>query len=121
MIRHTARCIVVLVVAAGAVLSAADWPHWRGPNGTGTTDETGMPVTWSASENIAWKAPIAGLGVSTPIVTGNRVFVTSQLGDSRRRATISANGRLPRRLVSDGQIFIRTDDHLFAVGARSNR
>ena len=78
--------VAVLLVAAGVSLSAADWPSWRGPLGNGTTPETGLPVTWSATENIAWKAPIAGLGVSSPIVSGGRVFVTSQVGASTQRA-----------------------------------
>ena len=77
-------------------MDAADWPHWRGPNGTGATSETGLPVRWSATENVAWKAPVGGLGVSTPIVVGDRVFVTSQLGTGIRQA-----GNHPR-LVQGG-------------------
>ena len=77
-------------------MAAADWPQWRGPSGTGTTTETGLPVKWSATENVAWKAPIGGLGVSTPIVVGDRVFVTSQLGSGVRR-----EGNHPR-LVQGG-------------------
>jgi outer membrane protein assembly factor BamB len=77
-------------------MAAADWPQWRGPNGTGATGETGLPVRWSATENVAWKAPIGGLGVSTPIVVGDRVFVTSQLGTGIRQA-----GNHPR-LVQGG-------------------
>jgi outer membrane protein assembly factor BamB len=90
------RLVSALILSAGASPSAADWPSWRGPNGTGSTAETGLPVKWSATENVAWKAPIAGLGVSTPIVTGNLVVVTSQLGSSTRRS-----GNHPR-LVQGG-------------------
>jgi outer membrane protein assembly factor BamB len=93
---RAARFALLLAVGSGITVSAADWPHWRGPNGTSTTDETNLPVTWSATENVAWKAPIAGLGVSSPIVTGNLVVVTSQIGDSTRRA-----GNHPR-LVQGG-------------------
>ena len=96
MMIAAARFALLLAVGAGATLSAADWPHWRGPNGTGTTNESALPVTWSATENVAWKAPVTGLGVSSPIVTGNLVIVTSQLGDSTRRA-----GNHPR-LVQSG-------------------
>ena len=46
---------------------AADWPAWRGPAGNGTTAETELPTTWSAKENITWKAPLPGGGNSTPI------------------------------------------------------
>ena len=81
---------------AGGSAAAADWPQWRGPNGTGATSETNLPVRWSASENVVWKAPIGGLGVSTPIVSGDRVFVTSQIGSGVRR-----EGNHPR-LVQGG-------------------
>lgn len=81
-VRHLA---VVLAVSFAAGLSAADWPHWRGPSGTGVSTEKDLPVRWSATDNVAWKAPIAGLGVSTPIVVGDRVFVTSQIGSGARR------------------------------------
>lgn len=74
-----------LAVALGASIAAADWPQWRGPNATGVADEKNLPERWSASQNVAWKTPIAGLGVSTPIVTGDRVFVTSQIGAGVRR------------------------------------
>lgn len=75
-----------LVVALGVVVSAADWPQWRGPLGTGVSPEKNLPTRWSASENIAWKAPIAGVGVSSPVVAADLVFVTSQAGAGVRRA-----------------------------------
>ena len=90
------RLALILVYCTGGSMAAADWPQWRGPSGTGTTTETGLPVKWSATENVAWKAPIGGLGVSTPIVVGDRVFVTSQLGAGVRR-----EGNHPR-LVQGG-------------------
>jgi outer membrane protein assembly factor BamB len=93
---HALRISPFLVVLLVASLSAADWPHWRGPNGTGSTTEAGLPIKWSATENVAWKAPIAGLGVSTPIVTAGVVVVTSQIGSSTRRS-----GNHPR-LVQGG-------------------
>ena len=63
-----------------AAIRADDWPHWRGPDATGVSSEQTLPTRWSASENVAWKAALGGLGISTPIVSGDRVFVTSQLG-----------------------------------------
>jgi outer membrane protein assembly factor BamB len=79
------RVALMLSVVAGTTVAAEDWPHWRGPNASGTTTETGLPVRWSATENVAWKAPVAGLGVSAPIVSGDLVFVTSQVGTGVRR------------------------------------
>jgi outer membrane protein assembly factor BamB len=71
---------VALVIALGASVSAADWPQWRGPHGNGVADEKDLPLRWTATENVAWKADLAGVGVSSPIVAGNRLFVTSQIG-----------------------------------------
>ena len=78
----------VLAAAAAVTVSAqtrgADWPSWRGANG-GVSSAATLPTKWTATENIAWKAPLAGAGVSTPIVSGDRVYVTSQLGAGVRR------------------------------------
>ncbi len=63
-------------------LSADNWPQWRGPSSNGISMEKSLPTRWSATENIAWKAPIAGLGTSSPIVWGETVFVTSQIGNA---------------------------------------
>src|SRR5262245_6168477 len=75
---------VTFILIVPAVLSA-DWPQWRGPQGTGASDERNLPVTWSATENVAWRADLGGVGVSSPIVTGNLVIVTSQVGTSPSR------------------------------------
>ena len=74
------RIGIALAVAVGCTVSAADWPQWRGPNGTGVSDEKDLPLRWSATENVTWKIDLGGVGVSTPIVSGDRVFVTSQIG-----------------------------------------
>ncbi|MDX2034703.1 MAG: PQQ-binding-like beta-propeller repeat protein [Blastocatellia bacterium] len=55
----------------------ADWPQFRGPGSLGVAEEAGLPETWSETENVAWKTSIPGLGWSSPIVVGNRIFVTS--------------------------------------------
>ena len=57
-----------------------NWPQWRGPEANGVSRETGLPVRWSPSENIAWKVKLPGRGTSTPVIWGNRVFVTTQIG-----------------------------------------
>jgi len=77
--------LVLWLGLVGAAVGAADWPHWRGPAASGVSPDETLPIRWSASENVAWKAPIAGVGVSTPIVSGDRVFVTSQIGAGVRR------------------------------------
>ena len=68
-------------------LAAADWPQWRGPGSRGVAADAVLPVAWSATEHVAWRSPLAGLGTSSPIVVGDRVIVSSQAG-----ATPTARG-----------------------------
>jgi outer membrane protein assembly factor BamB len=55
---------------------ADNWPAWRGADGQGQSAEKGLPLTWSAKENVRWKTPLPDEGSSTPIVWGDRVFLT---------------------------------------------
>ena len=72
------RCgIAVLILAAAGVAFGQNWPQWRGPFFNGSTTETGLPTTWSTSENVAWVAPMPGLAAATPAIWGDRVFVSS--------------------------------------------
>lgn len=57
---------------------ARDWPRWRGPDANGVADHQNPPIRWSQTENIAWTAKLPGWGTSSPVVYGDRVFVTSQ-------------------------------------------
>jgi outer membrane protein assembly factor BamB len=54
-----------------------NWPRFRGPNGQGHSSETGLPVHWNVSSNVAWKTAIPGEGWSSPVVWGDKVFLTS--------------------------------------------
>jgi outer membrane protein assembly factor BamB len=82
--RHLSA-LLVCSVAATAALAAEDWPAWRGPASTGASAEKNLPLRWSDTENLAWRSPIRGLGVSSPVVTGDLVIVTSQIGAGIRR------------------------------------
>jgi outer membrane protein assembly factor BamB len=73
---------LLLSAATVAAGHAADWPQWRGPSGDGTSSDTGFPVRWTA-DSAAWKARLGGLGISSPVVADDRVYVTSQVGRSR--------------------------------------
>jgi outer membrane protein assembly factor BamB len=79
------RAIVLVILLSSATLSAENWPAWRGPRATGVSAETNLPERWSATENVAWQAPLRGAGVSSPVVFGDLVFVTSQEGAGMRR------------------------------------
>lgn len=79
MFRTRVAVLAASIVAASVATGAANWPQWRGPAGQGVSDESGVPLEWSASRNVAWKAPVPGQGHSQPIVWGNRVFLTADI------------------------------------------
>lgn len=71
-------CLLAGLLTASA--SARDWTQFRGPDGLGVSDETGLPVTWNESDNVAWRASLPGYGASSPITLGERVYVTCYSG-----------------------------------------
>lgn len=77
-------------VLAASTVGAENWPGWRGPGGRGITGDA-APVTWSETENIAWRTEIPGVGRSSPIIWGDRVFVTTGLGEDRSRRLLALN------------------------------
>ena len=70
---------LLLLAFALTAASAQNWPQFRGPNATGVAEGPGRPVKWDASSslNVRWKTPIPGLAHSSPVVWGNKVFVTT--------------------------------------------
>jgi outer membrane protein assembly factor BamB len=62
---------------------AGNWPAWRGPNGDGVTPETDLPLKFSATDGVKWKVELPERGNSTPIVWGDRVFLTQAVGTKR--------------------------------------
>ena len=64
-----------------------DWTGWRGPHGDGIT-EGSPPIEWSEEKNVRWRAALPGLGLSSPIVSGERVFVTTAVPTGKKRAGV---------------------------------
>ena len=74
------------LLAGPGVGKAGDWPQWRGPTGVGYTDEKDLPLTWDGKtgENVLWKVSLKGTtGHSSPIVWGDRVFITTAVKQTR--------------------------------------
>src|SRR5947209_3390627 len=76
-------CFALLVFLGMA--RAADWPQFRGANGTAVSTETDLPTRWSATDNVRWKADLPGRGLSCPIVAGGRAYVTACTGPAQER------------------------------------
>ena len=73
-------CAALVLVAAP--VGAQEWGQFRGPNAAGVVaDNPGLPERWSATENVAWRTPLPGLGWSSPIVASGLVFLTTVVSD----------------------------------------
>ena len=79
MLRKSYIVAVLLIVLSPVLRASAEdqWPHWRGPHYNGTSAATRLPVSWSETENIAWKVPMPAWSGASPIVWGDRIFVSS--------------------------------------------
>ena len=77
--------LAVLFFFVAGLIRAENWPGWRGPSGDGVSAGKGIPTKWSSTENIAWKIAIPGEGHSSPIVWGDKVFLTSSLTEKNKR------------------------------------
>lgn len=78
---------VSMVTQTGAAMNY--WPHWRGPSIQGLVSSKGYPDRWSDTENVVWKVPVAGRGHSSPIIWGDRIFLTTASEDGARRSVLS--------------------------------
>ena len=74
------------LAASGGLAAEANWPQFRGPGARGISPSTNLPDQWSSSNNVAWKAEIPGRGWSSPIVWGDRVFVTTAVNSGASEA-----------------------------------
>lgn len=99
--------IAIVIVVANS-LDASDWTRFRGPKGMGISDDTNLPLTWSDTKNLKWKTPLPGPGSSSPIVLGDRLFVTCYSGYGTNRSNPGSQEDLKRHLLcvnrSDGKI-----------------
>jgi outer membrane protein assembly factor BamB len=88
---------VALALCPILSLPADNWPQWRGPQGTGVSLEKNLPTRWSATENVRWSTSLPERGNSTPIVWGDRVFITQAIEKENRRTLMCfdrSNGKL---------------------------
>src|SRR6516162_8862837 len=69
-------CLLLAVVAMGGE-PGQNWTTWRGPSGQGHVDDARVPLTWSDKENLLWSTRLPGKGNSTPIIWGERIFLTA--------------------------------------------
>jgi outer membrane protein assembly factor BamB len=73
------------------VICGQDWPQFRGPTGQGVSDERNLPLTWSETKNVRWKTAIPGRGWSSPVIHGDRVWLTTATEEGRSLRAIAVD------------------------------
>ncbi len=108
-------CATALALAAAVATAAppagseaeGSWPAWRGPSGSGSAPAGNPPVEWSEEKNIRWKKPVPGLGLSSPIIWGDRLFLTTAVPTGDRVVDAPPAGRrdgIPPDLVQSYEV-----------------
>ncbi len=78
---------------AGLAAEPTGWPSWRGPFGNGVAGSGQFPVEWSKDKNLAWSLALSGRGASTPVIAGDRLFVTSSTDSTNVMQAVSMDGK----------------------------
>ena len=93
---------LVALTFVGGARAAENWPQWRGPDGNGISDSTNLPTTWSLEKNIVWKTPLPWWSGGTPVVWGDRIFVTSPTKSDPAKAKPETQQSFPRQRRDPG-------------------
>ena len=91
--RRSLSLAMILTLVGLAPALAENWPGWRGPNRSGVTTDSGVPVAWSPSDGVRWKVRLPGSGISNPIVWDNLVVCTSSDGVRQQDLHVIAMNR----------------------------
>jgi outer membrane protein assembly factor BamB len=98
---------------------AENWPGWRGPGGDGISKEKDLPTSWSKTENVVWRKAIAGEGHSSPIVWGDRVFLTTSLTEKNERKLLCLN-RVDGETVWERVVVESTPESVHRLNSRAS-
>jgi outer membrane protein assembly factor BamB len=82
-------CFFAVAALAAEPTQNGDWPCRRGPNATGVADGRNLPIHWDTKEHIRWSVQLPGWGTSSPVVYGNRVFVTSEVEEGKKKSLLT--------------------------------
>jgi outer membrane protein assembly factor BamB len=109
--------LLVTLSLTSVALAGENWPQFRGPSADGHSDSTGLPLTWSESENIVWKVPIHDRGWSSPLIWGNQIWMTSASVDGHQMFAICVD-RETGKTIHDRKIFDTENlDHISVLNS----
>lgn len=83
MLSRLPAALLLVVLFTSSAWADKNWPEFRGPRGNGASDSTGLPLSWSATQNIRWKTDIRGKAWSSPVIWGDQIWVTTAPKDGK--------------------------------------
>jgi outer membrane protein assembly factor BamB len=86
-----------------ALADEPNWPQWRGPQRNGVSSAKGLPLEWSAEKNVLWKTAIEGRGHSSPVIWGDRLFLTTDIEGEK------IEGASAPQHIRDGEVYLHPD------------
>jgi outer membrane protein assembly factor BamB len=100
--------LLLLAPCSLPLARSANWPSWRGPTNDGVTEETDLPLEWSATSHVQWKVPLPDRGNSTPVIWGDKLFLTQATDEGKHRDLICFDKKTGKQLWKSG---ITCNDH----------
>jgi outer membrane protein assembly factor BamB len=97
-------CLPLLWPASTACWAADEWPQFRGPKGDGQSESYGIPLQLGEGENVRWKTPIHGKGWSSPVISGNRIWLTTSKEDGTELSVVCVD-RETGKILQDEVLF----------------
>jgi len=115
--------LLILIVTCSFSLQAQNWQQWRGPNGDGTSSETGLPVKWDSVTNVVWKVPVPGNGYSSPVIWKDKLFLSTAIKETQEKALLCYDCKtgklLWQKTVVKGPFEGKHDNNGYASGTPS--
>lgn len=99
---HPATSLALVALSSVSPSGGSDWPQFRGPRGTGVVPEAAIPLEWSETQHVAWKAEVPGQGWSQPVAMKGTVFVTTAVGEELEAPMGMAAGVADPRTMKAG-------------------
>ena len=98
-VRYLLTALTCLAIALADQVRAGNWPQFRGAAGSATASDSKIPIRWSATENIVWKADLPGRGSSSPVTWGDHVFVTAYTGFGTSKTDVDDKSKLRLHMI----------------------
>jgi outer membrane protein assembly factor BamB len=105
----TRHWLISSVTCCVVSVQAGNWPAWHGPKSSGVTPETNLPIRWSATENVRWKVALPDRGNSSPVIWGDRVFITQAIEKENRITLMCFNRADGKILWQSGTTYAEKD------------